>query len=169
MKVLKLDMAIRDSNAREWVAVAIFATVAIILSIWGLVEYNNQNKNQKDYSISLAGHSTFSNNYITALVDSSQIIKVYGLNNESGQDRILLTSMFGKTKDIDSSNVRYQVYPKTSQSLAEPIGVKLEISNTERGLFEGLIMVLQMGNNTIISIPITLTSDTVTNFAVLWI
>jgi hypothetical protein len=154
----------------EIVALIIFLVVAIFLLISVLNYYFSQNDEQKSYSVSLNGQPTYSNYVITALVDDSKRINIFGPINVTGHDSITLSDMIGETGNITSANIQYKVYPKSNpQNQTEPTKIQLSVTNSMPGVFQGLVMINDSKNASVTSIPITLTSDTVTNYAVIWI
>ncbi len=152
------------------VACIIFSVLAIILLLPGLIYYFTQNDDQKSYSVSLSGQPTYSNYPITALVDDSEKINIFGPINVNGHDSITLSDMIGQTGNISSTNIQYSIYPKSNpQNQTEPTKIQLSVTNTNPGVFEGLMMINDSKNASVPSIPITLTSDALSNYAVIWI
>jgi hypothetical protein len=155
----------------EIVAIIIFSVAAIILLLFfGLQYYFSQNEGQKSYSVSLNGQPTYSNYGIAALVDDSQRINIFGPINVIGHESITLSDMIGQTANITSTNIQYKIYPKSNpQNQGEPTKIQLSVTDTKPGLFQGLMMINDSKNTSVTSIPITLASDTVSNYAVIWI
>jgi hypothetical protein len=153
----------------DTIACIIFVMLAFFLLEAGSIYYLTQNEHQKSYSVSLSGQPTYSNYPMTALVDDSEKINIFGLNL-TGNVSITLTDMIGQTGNIESTNIEYKVYPKIMpQNQMEPTKIQLTVTNTNPGVFEGLMMINDSKTASVISIPITLTSDTVINYAVIWI
>lgn len=154
---------------RELVAVGVFAAFIIVLLFIAIPNFLSQDISQKSYTLSLNGQPTYSNYPLSAFVDDSQIINIFGLNL-SGNESITLTDMIGETGNIKSTNIEHKVYPKIMpQNQMEPTRISLITSATKPGLFQGLMLFTESKNSTLTSIPLTLSSDTVTNYAVIWI
>lgn len=153
----------------ELIAVGIFAIIIFVLLIIATHHFISQNISPKSYLLSLKGESTYSNYPVSAFVDDSQIINIFGLNNVSGRDDITMTDMIGQADNLTSSNIGYRVYSKSNpQNQTEPIRINVTASGTKPGLFQGLMMI-RVENTTHISIPLTFTSDVITYYAVIWI
>lgn len=160
---------INASIGRELVAVGVFAASIIVLLIIAIPDFMSQEISQKSYTLSLNGQPTYSNYPVSAFVDDSQIINIFGLNL-TGNESITLTAMIGETGNIESTNIEYKLYPKIMpQNQMESTRISLMANSTKPGLFQGLMLFTESKNSTIPSIPLTLSSDTVTNYAVIWI
>jgi hypothetical protein len=154
---------------RELGAVGVFAASILVLLIIAIPNFMSQDTSQKSYTLSLNGQPMYSNYPVSVFVDDSQIINIFGLSL-SGKESITLTDMIGETGNIKSTNIEHKVYPKKNpQNETEPTRVSLITSATKPGLFQGLMLFTESKNSTLTSIPLTLSSDTVTNYAVIWI
>lgn len=142
-------------------------TAVLLIYAWG--HYTSQNNSQKSYFITLNGLFTYSNYQATALVDESQLINIYGLNI-SNSNGVNFTDMLGETGNITSSNIKYKVFPKSSQqNQIEPIKIGLTVTDTKPGVFQGLMLITEFQDPNFTSIPLTLSTDVVTTYAVIWI
>ena len=165
---LSLTEEIKVPVGRELVAIGIFATFIVALLVIGVPHFFSQDTSSKSYSVSLNGQSVYSNYPLSAFVDNSQIINIFGLDQFSN-DNITLTELIGETSNIKSTNIKYNVYPKINpQNYTEPNRINLTVGDTKPGLFQGLVMI-EARNNNLTSFPLTLTSENVTNYAVIWI